>query len=206
MHIGLYFGTFNPVHNGHLAIAEGMYKQKIVDAVWFVVSPNSPFKDYSTLLDEQKRLDWVNIAIKNIPYFFASDIEFNMDKPSYTYLTLRKLKELYPRNTFSIIMGEDNLNSIEKWKNYEEITQNHSIFVYPRTGSWQKKDLKNVFYIDLPLLNISSSLIRERLRKGESIENFVPKGIIEIVGKDFFLMCKPISKSIYFQKNCIFAS
>ena len=184
MHIGLYFGTFNPIHNGHLAIAEKMYEQGLFDAVWFVVSPNSPFKEYGSLLDEYKRLELVNVAIKELPYCLASDIEFTMERPSYTYLTLRKLKEQYPCHTFSIIMGEDNLNEMEKWRNQEEIMQNHSIFVYPRTGISAKKDLKNVFYIDLPLLNISSSLIRERLKKQESVETFVPKNVIEIIEKE----------------------
>jgi nicotinate-nucleotide adenylyltransferase len=126
----------------------------------------------------------VNIAIESIPYCSASDIEFGMERPSYTYLTLRKLWEMYPCYTFSIIMGEDNLNSLEKWKNHEEIRQNHSIFVYPRAGISQRKEMKNVFYIDLPLLNISSSQIRERLKKGESIEEFVPKSIVKIIEKE----------------------
>jgi nicotinate-nucleotide adenylyltransferase len=104
MHIGLYFGTFNPIHNGHLAVAEGMYKQGLFEAVWFVVSPNSPFKEYTMWLNEQKRIDLVNIAIKELPYCLASDIEFNMERPSYTYLTLRKLKETYPDTIFSIII------------------------------------------------------------------------------------------------------
>ena len=181
MHIGLYFGTFNPIHNGHLAVAEKIYKQGFFDAVWFVVSPNSPFKEYTMLLDEQKRIDLVNVAIKELPYCLASNIEFTMKRPSYTYLTLRKLRETYPHYTFSIIMGEDNLNSLEKWKNHEEIIQNHAIYVYPRAGSSQKKEIKNVFYIDLPLLNISSSQIRERLKEGKSIEELVPENIAEIV-------------------------
>ena len=181
MHIGLYFGTFNPIHNGHLAIAKQVFQQGLCDAVWFVVSPNSPFKSYSELLDEHKRFDLVNIALKEIPYCTASDVEFNMERPSYTYLTLRKLRDADPNDTFSIIMGEDNLDGMEKWKNYEEILQNHAIFVYPRAGNWQKKTWKNVFYIDLPLLDISSSLIRKRLEKGEDIENFVPQNMVEMI-------------------------
>jgi nicotinate-nucleotide adenylyltransferase len=184
MHIGLYFGTFNPIHHAHLAVAEGMYRRVVFDAVWFVVSPNSPFKVYSQLLDEIKRLELVNVAIENMPYCLALDVEFQMERPSYTYLTLRKLKQLYPEHTFSIIMGEDNLIAIQQWKNHEEILRNHAIYVYPRDGVKQKKDLSNVFYIDLPLLNISSSQIRERLRNGESIENLVPKDVIEIIERE----------------------
>jgi len=187
MHIGVYFGTFNPVHNGHLRIAEAMYQQGLFDAVWFVVSPNSPFKNYAQLLDEQKRLELVSIAIKELPFCLASDIEFSMERPSYTYLTLRKLKETYPNNIFSIIMGEDNLDSIEKWKNYKEIMQNHSIYVYPRAGISQKKAIKNVFYINLPLLNISSNQIRDRLKKRESIKELVPESVIEIIEKEQFM-------------------
>ena len=163
-----------------------MYEHGLFDAVWFVVSPNSPFKEYNLLLDERKRLELVNIAIKERPYCFALDIEFMMERPSYTYLTLRKLKEKYPNYIFSIIMGEDNLNEMEKWRNWEEIMQNHSIFVYPRNEILVKKDLKNVFYIDLPLLNISSSLIRERLKNKESIKNLVPKNVIEVIEKEQF--------------------
>jgi len=188
MHIGLYFGSFNPVHNGHLSIAEEMYRQKLFDAVWFVVTPNSPFKEHATLLDERKRLELVNIALKNIPYCRASDIEFNMTRPSYTYLTLRKLRELYPHYIFSIIMGEDNLNSIEKWKNYEEILQNHSIYVYPRVGVGQKKELKNVFYINLPLLNISSSMVRERLKNKENVQSLLPEEVINNIEKESFYL------------------
>ena len=184
MNIGLYFGTFNPIHNGHLAIADRMYQQNLFDAIWFVVSPNSPFKEYASLLDERKRLEMVNIAIKERSYCFASDIEFKMERPSYTYLTLRKLKAEHPNLVFSLIMGEDNLDCIEKWKNYEEIRQNHSFFIYPRTGFFRKKALQNVFYVDLPLLNISSSIIRERLKKEEPIENLVPKSIIEFIEKE----------------------
>ena len=183
MHIGLYFGTFNPIHKGHLAIAEGMYKQGFFEAIWLVVSPNNPFKAYPQWLNEHKRLELVNIAIKELPYCLASDIEFKMKRPSYTYLTLRKLQTTYPFHTFSIIMGEDNWNDIEKWKNYEEIIQNHSIYVYPRAGVLQKKEQENVFYIDLPLLNISSSHIRERLKQGKSIEDFVHKDVIKVIEK-----------------------
>jgi len=188
MQIGLYFGTFNPIHKGHLAIAEQMHQQGLFDEIWFVVSPNSPFKAYPQWFDENKRLEFVKLAVKKLPYCLASDIEFAMERPSYTCLTLRKLRESYPHYTFSIIMGEDNLDSMEKWKNYEEIMQNHSIYVYPRAGVWQKKEIKNVFYVDLPLLNISSSQVRERLKNGESIAEFVPKEIVENIGS-YVLTC-----------------
>ena len=181
MRIGLYLGTFNPIHKGHLAVAEQMYKQGKFDAIWFVVSPNSPFKTSAECLNENKRLDLVKLALKELPYCTASDIEFEMERPSYTYLTLRKLRAVYPHHTFSIIMGEDNLNDIEKWKNYEEILQNHFIYVYPRGGNFQKKEMKNVFYMDFPLLNISSTQIRERLKNGESIAELVPENIAEMV-------------------------
>jgi len=183
MHIGLYFGTFNPIHKGHLAVADGVYKQGIFDAIWFVVSPNSPFKTNPQWLDKHKRFELVNIAIEKLPYCSVSDIEFSMERPSYTYLTLRKLRKTDPCHTFSIIMGEDNLNDIEKWKNYEEIIQNHSIYVYPRGENPLRKEIKNVFYVDLPLLNISSSMIRERLKNRESVDEFVPENLIQILKK-----------------------
>ena len=186
MHIGLYFGSFNPIHKGHLAVAEGMYRQSLFSAIWFVVSPNSPFKDCLHLLDEHKRLELVKVAINGLSYCFTSDIEFEMERPSYTYLTLRKLKQIHPSYTFSIIMGADNLSSIDKWKNYEEIIQNHSIYVYPRTGIEPQKDPKNIFYIHLPLVNISSSQIRERLKKGKTVKEFVPKEVIDMIEKEKF--------------------
>jgi len=136
------------------------------------------------LLDEQKRFGLVSLAIKELPFCLATDIEFNMKRPSYTYLTLRKLKETYPNDTFSIIMGGDNFESIEKWKKYEEIMRNHSIYVYPRERVLQVEAIKNVFYIDMPLLNISSTQIRELLTKGESVEGLLPERIIKIIEKE----------------------
>ena len=132
MKIGLYFGTYNPIHVGHLIIANHMVDYTELDQVWLVVSPQNPFKTKATLLEDYHRLALVNIAIEGNKKLKASNIEFDLPKPSYTIDTLTYIKEKHPEHNFSIIMGEDNLRSFHKWKNYEQILENHSVFVYPR--------------------------------------------------------------------------
>ena len=180
MHIGLYFGSFNPIHNGHLAIAQYMYTNYNFDEIWFVISPNSPFKQEKDMLNANIRLQLVQIAIENIPFFKASDIEFDMPTPSYTYRTLRKIRKLYPNNQYSIIMGGDNIDNIHLWKNYTEIIQNHTIYIYPRIES------KNITYShhciiapNVPILNISASEIRTLIRQTnwEKVAKLVPEKV-----------------------------
>ena len=132
--IGLYFGSFNPIHIGHLIIAEYMIENSDLDEIWFVVSPSNPLKKKESLLDERQRLYMVNIAIEDDARFRSSDIEFKLPYPSYTCVTLAHLTERYPEKNFSLIMGEDNLENIEKWKNYEFILNNFHIYTYPRAG------------------------------------------------------------------------
>ncbi|HRA74348.1 MAG TPA: nicotinate (nicotinamide) nucleotide adenylyltransferase, partial [Flavobacterium sp.] len=130
MKIGLYFGTFNPIHVGHLIIANHMAEYSDLDQIWMVVTPHNPHKQKSTLLDDYHRLEMVHLATKDYPKIKPSDIEFKLPQPNYTVNTLAHLQEKYPTYEFALIMGEDNLNSLHKWKNYEVILQNHDIFVY----------------------------------------------------------------------------
>ena len=132
MKIGLYFGTFNPIHVGHLIIANHMAEHADLDQIWMVVTPHNPLKKKSTLLDDYHRLQMVHLATEDFPKIKPSDIEFKLSQPNYTVNTLVHLEEKYPNYEFSLIMGEDNLKSLHKWKNYEVILENHEIYVYPR--------------------------------------------------------------------------
>jgi len=170
MNIGLYFGTYNPIHVGHLIIANHMVDYTELDQVWLVVSPQNPFKTKATLLEDYHRLALVNIAIEGNKKLKASNIEFDLPKPSYTIDTLTFIKEKHPEHSFSIIMGEDNLRSFHKWKNYEQILENHNVFVYPRVLTEQEDSstpaaLKNHSKItiakDAPLMKISASFVKE---------------------------------------------
>ncbi len=177
MNVGLYFGSFNPIHVGHLILAQYMVQRDELDAVWFVVSPQNPFKNKSTLLKDYHRLALVRLAIEDEPRFKAEDIEFSLPHPSYTIDTLTYLKEKHPEINFSLLMGEDNLRGFSKWKNYEQILQNHQLFVYPRVdGDVVEHTLKDhpkvTFCEDVPMMKISASYIRHQIRDGKSV-NFL---------------------------------
>lgn len=175
--IGLFFGSFNPIHIGHLVIASHIAESNLVDEVWFVVSPQNPFKEKKSLLEDYHRLALVNEAIEEVDNLKSSDIEFSMPKPSYTADTLAYLMDKYPNNEFSLIMGEDNIKSFHKWKNYEVILKNHSIIVYPRMGVDNSKTAKpeilshkSVSILeDIPVMKISASYIRKRIKEGKSV-------------------------------------
>lgn len=175
--VGLFFGSFNPIHIGHLVIANHIAHSGMVDEVWFVVSPQNPFKKKKTLLEDYHRLALVNEAIDENPKLKASDIEFTMPQPSYTADTLAFLMDKYPDNEFSLIMGEDNIKSFHKWKNYEVILKNHVILVYPRVGvddalKAEKKVLthKNVHILEnIPVMDISASYIRGQIKEGKTV-------------------------------------
>ncbi len=180
-HIGLFFGSFNPVHVGHLILANHMVESTSMDKVWMVVSPHNPFKEKKSLLADTHRLALVNVATESNPKLEASNIEFDLPKPSYTVQTLAYLKEKYPKTKFSLIMGEDNLRGLHKWKNVDEIVKNHSIFVYPRVRTVQEEG-KEIFakpheslavadiqMVDGPILDISASFIRNSIKEGKSI-------------------------------------
>jgi len=175
--IGLYFGSYNPIHIGHLAIANYMVEFTDIDQLWFVVSPQNPFKKKENLLADYHRLEMVNRAIKNDNRFRASNIEFSMPKPSYTIDTLAYLQEKYPDHSFNILMGSDNLESFPKWKNFEMIVKNYGVIVYPRPGYDSSKipNFKTVTVAEkAPLIEISSSFIRKAIKEGKDIRHFVP--------------------------------
>ena len=175
MKIGLYFGSFNPVHVGHMIIANFISTHSDLDQVWMVVSPQNPFKNKSTLANNYDRLHLVRLAIGENQKIKASDIEFALPVPSYTIDTLAYLKEKYPAKEFSLIMGGDNLASLNKWKNYELILDNHEIYVYSRPG-YDLGDLakhSSIRILEAPLLDISASFIRKLIKEGKSIQYLV---------------------------------
>jgi len=185
MRIGLYFGTYNPIHIGHLIIANHMAERDDMDQVWLVVTPQNPLKSNSNLLADYHRLALVKIAIDDNFNLRASDVEFNLQKPSYTVDTLAHLREQYPEHQFALIMGEDNLRTFNKWKNYEIILERHQIYVYPRPITLAElnnevaptkseiHDHKNVIITDSPMMQISSTFIRNNIQKGQSIQYLV---------------------------------
>ena len=176
MKIGLFFGSFNPVHNGHLIIANYIAQTTDLDKVWLVVSPQNPFKVKETMLGEYDRLHLINLAIEENPYLKASDIEFKLPKPSYTIDTLVHLGEKYPQHEFALIMGSDNLASLRKWKNYEQLLNNYHFYIYKRRGTETNPylDARNIHFIDFPFLDISATFIRENIQKGVSMQYFLP--------------------------------
>lgn len=175
--IGLYFGSFNPIHYGHLILANSIAENGDFDKIWFVVSPLNPLKKQSSLLDNNTRLHLVEMAIEDNPRFRACNIEFSLPIPSYTINTLTYLNEKYPDKDFSLIIGQDNLCSFKKWKNYNEILKYYNIVVYPRINCQESEFLKekNVHLISAPLINISSSLIRQMIKENKSIQYLVPE-------------------------------
>ncbi len=180
MNIGLYFGSFNPVHTGHLIIANHVAYNADLKQVWFVVSPQNPFKSAGSLLNQYHRLHLIRTAIEGENKLRASSVEFKLPKPSYTIDTLTYLKEKHPEHDFSIIMGSDGLQNIDKWKNYEMILKDHRIFVYKRPGYKIRTDLSaNIIALTAPLLEISSTRIREMIREKISIRFLVPDVVKE---------------------------
>ena len=188
--IGLLFGSFNPIHMGHLIIANIMAEHADLKKVWLVVSPQNPFKPSKTLLHEFDRYDMVRAAVFDNYKVEVSDVEFNLPKPSYTIHTLVHLSEKHPDKEFKIIMGEDNLEGFTRWKNYERILENFGLYVYPRPGA-QLSELKthpHVKMIDAPLLDISATFIRNCIRNKQSIRYLVPDAVEAIIrDKGFYL-------------------
>lgn len=177
--IGLYFGSFNPIHNGHLAIANYVLEYTDLQQIWFVVSPQNPFKSKKTLLPDYQRLELVNLALGDSNNYKASNVEFNLPKPSRTVDTLAYLYDKYPGNEFSLIMGSDNLVNFHKWKNYDEILKNHSIYVYPRpdTPATKFDNHPKVKVVNAPLMEISSSFIRNAIKEKRNVRYFVPQKV-----------------------------
>ncbi len=169
---GLYFGSFNPVHTGHLIIANAVLAETDIEDIWFVLSPQNPLKERKSLLADHHRLQILKAAIDDNPRFHACDVEFSLPRPSYTSLTLAHLSEKYPQKQFCLIMGSDNLLTFDKWRNYKYIIDNYEIFVYPRPDSgktpWDSHP--NVHYISSPMMEISSSYIRNCIKNGKSVQ------------------------------------
>ncbi|NDI99992.1 nicotinate-nucleotide adenylyltransferase [Flavobacterium sp. LaA7.5] len=190
MKVGLYFGTFNPIHIGHLIIANHMAEFTDMDQVWMVVTPHNPLKKKSTLLDDYHRLEMVHLATEGYDNIRPSDIEFKLPQPNYTVNTLAHLLEKYPMHEFSLIMGEDNLNSLHKWKNYEVLLQNHDIYVYPRiNGEVANEELianPRVHRINAPVIEISSTFIRNSVKKGKNVQPLLPQKVWEYIDHNLF--------------------
>lgn len=183
--IGLFFGSFNPIHIGHLIIANYMAHYTDLDEVWFVVSPQNPFKEKKNLGNMYDRLEMVNLAIEDTERLRASDIEFSLPQPSYTIDTLIHLKERYPQKEFSLLMGEDNLASFPKWKNADIILRDYRLVVYPRPGydGGELKKHPSVVLTDTPLMELSSTFVRQAVKAGKSIQFFVPEKVIDFIEK-----------------------
>ncbi|MFL9838228.1 nicotinate (nicotinamide) nucleotide adenylyltransferase [Flavobacterium sp. ST-75] len=190
MKIGLYFGTFNPVHTGHLIIANHMAEFTDLDQVWLVVTPHNPLKKKSTLLEDHHRLEMVFLATETYDRLKPTDIEFRLPQPNYTVHTLAHLQEKFPAYEFSLIMGEDNLNSLHKWKNYEVILENHDIYVYPRINNENaNEELINnhkIHKIDAPVIEISSTFIRNSIRDGKEVRPLLPQKVWEYIDHNLF--------------------
>ncbi len=191
MKVGLFFGSFNPIHIGHLIIANFMAENSDLEKVWFIVTPQNPFKkDTQDLLHDFDRLDMVRAACYENANFDVKNIEFNLPKPNYTANTLVRLQEKYPENEFSLIIGEDNLASFHKWKNYDAILENYKLKVFPREGSKpaELKNHPNVEMIESPLLTISATFIRKCVKEGKSIRYLVSPEVEQFIkDKEFYM-------------------
>ena len=185
MKIGLYFGTFNPIHIGHLIIANHFAEYSGLEQIWMVVTPHNPLKNKKTLLDDHERLELVNLATEDYPKIKPSDIEFKLPQPNYTVNTLAHLQDKFPQHEFSLIMGEDNLKSLHKWKNYEVILKNYAIYVYPRISleleNSNFRNNPNIHFIDAPIVEISSTFIRENIKKKKNVQPLLPSKVWEYI-------------------------
>ena len=190
--VGLFFGSFNPIHIGHLILANYILENSDMAELWFVVSPQNPFKDKKTLLNDHNRLDMVQLSVKNYPKMRASNVEFSLPKPSYTIDTLTYLKEKYPDHSFALIMGEDNLKGLPKWKNSEKLIENHQIIVYPRIFEGEKQDneyLKhdNISMVNAPIIELSATEIRNMIKNGKNVRPMLPPEVYEYLdGSNFY--------------------
>lgn len=190
MKVGLYFGTFNPIHTGHLIIANHMAEYSGLDQIWMVVTPHNPLKKKNTLLDDHHRLQMVFLATEDYPKLKPSDIEFRLPQPNYTVNTLAHLQEKFPTHEFSLIMGEDNLNSLHKWKNYEVLLQNHDIYVYPRISTEavnpEFENHSHIHKIDAPVVEISSTFIRNGIKEGKNVQPLLPHKVWQYIAHNLF--------------------
>ena len=185
MKIGLYFGTFNPIHVGHLIIANHLLEHSNLDEIWMVVTPHNPFKKKSSLLDNHHRFEMVYKATENYPKIKPSDIEFKLSQPNYTTHTLAHVSEVYPDKEFCLIMGEDNLKNFHKWKNFETILEYHQVYVYPRIseGNTETQFDKHprIHKIAAPIVEISSTMIRNGIKTAKNIQPLLSKEVWEYI-------------------------
>ena len=190
MKIGLYFGSFNPVHHGHLIIASHVVQSTALDQVWFVVSPQNPLKPAAGLLNEYHRLFLIKAAIDGENHLRASDFEFKLPKPSFTIDTLTYMKEKFPMHDFSIIMGSDSYQNLPRWKNYELLLKNAEFYVYIRAGFEKIPEYRNaqVHILDAPLLQISATHIRNMLKEGKSVRYLVPDVVKEEIERNRYYL------------------
>ncbi len=190
--IGLFFGSFNPIHIGHLILANYIVEFSDLDELWFVVSPHSPFKDKKSLLEDHHRLDMVQQAIAEYPKMRASNVEFSLPKPSYTVDTLAYLHEKHPSYSFSLIMGEDNLKGLSKWKNASHIVENYQIIVYPRLSDEKQSHSPSeissmISLIDAPIIEISATEIRRMIKEGKNVRPMLPPEVYDYLeGSSFY--------------------
>jgi len=202
--VGLYFGTFNPIHIGHVIIANHLAEYSDLDEVWFVVTPMSPHKTKDRILDNMDRYDMVKMAIDGFEKLYVSDIEFHLPKPNYTITTLVHLEERHPNIEFSLIMGEDNLKSLHRWYNFETIIENYHILVYPRIADGKVdeniarqvlrvpqpqgfKELKaNIQLVEAPIIELSSSFIRKAIKEGKNVVPMLDRKVWEWIDKNQF--------------------
>ena len=186
MKTGLFFGSFNPVHIGHMIIANFMATQTDLQEIWMVVSPQNPFKSKKSLAKDHDRLHLVHLAIGDNSHLRASNIEFNLPKPSYTIDTLTYLKEKFPKKEFALIMGGDNLGNFHKWKNYEQILANHEIYVYkrPQYDLGNLADHSKITILEAPLMQISASYIRRCIQENQSIQYLVPDAVFNYINNN----------------------
>ncbi|WKW46069.1 nicotinate (nicotinamide) nucleotide adenylyltransferase [Myroides sp. JBRI-B21084] len=190
MKIGLYFGTFNPIHVGHLIIANHLAENSDLDQVWMVVTPHNPLKNKAGLLPDYHRLHMVHLATQGYEHIVPSDIEFKLPQPNYTVNTLAHLQEKYPNHTFSLIMGEDNLKSLQKWKNYEVILNNYKLYVYPRISSTQETNSPithpNIVKINAPIVELSSTFIRQSIKNQKNVKPMLDTKVWEYIDHNLF--------------------
>lgn len=188
--VGLFFGSFNPIHTGHLIIANYMANHTELDEVWLVVSPHNPLKSKGSLVNRYDRLEMVNLALERAENIRSSAIEFSLPVPSYTIDTLTHLKEKHPTTLFALIMGSDNLVSLKKWKNYEIILRDYRLLVYPRPGfppPTELADHPSIAITDTPLMELSATFIRNAVKSGKSIRFFVPDSVMAFIeGKGLY--------------------
>lgn len=184
MNIALFGGSFDPIHNGHLAIANYIVQNNEVDEFWFLLSPQNPLKTNLRQTCDKDRLNMLHCAIEENPKFKICDIELSLPKPSYTIDTLNELKKHYPEHQFSLVIGEDNLSVFEKWKDYKTIVANHKIYVYPRHNAMATFKHSNIVITQAPFFNISSTEIRQLINKKLSIEHLVPKSVATYIAQN----------------------